>query len=149
MYSNAGKSIKSYVSVMVAIGYVISIILGFAILGFGAEYESAGIVILGIVVSVVGCVIAWLSGLMLYAYGEIADRLISIDEKISSNNLTVEESALNTTPETQGDFQSKNCDRKKETGNIPADSWKCTCGRVNASYVSTCPCGINRREIQK
>lgn len=26
--------------------------------------------------------------------------------------------------------------------------WKCACGRVNAAYVSSCACGINKREIR-
>ena len=29
----------------------------------------------------------------------------------------------------------------------PADGWTCTCGKVNASYVSSCSCGVNRRDV--
>lgn len=25
--------------------------------------------------------------------------------------------------------------------------WACSCGRVNAHYVTTCPCGINQRAV--
>lgn len=25
--------------------------------------------------------------------------------------------------------------------------WKCTCGRINAKYVTTCPCGLNQRAV--
>ena len=28
----------------------------------------------------------------------------------------------------------------------PAGSWRCSCGRVNASYVSSCTCGKNKRD---
>ena len=28
-------------------------------------------------------------------------------------------------------------------------SWTCTCGRVNASYVSSCTCGTSKREATK
>ena len=30
-----------------------------------------------------------------------------------------------------------------------AGNWKCTCGRVNASYVSTCACGRSKHDIAK
>lgn len=30
----------------------------------------------------------------------------------------------------------------------PGD-WQCTCGRVNPKYISTCACGINRRQLKK
>ncbi len=26
--------------------------------------------------------------------------------------------------------------------------WVCSCGRVNANYVTTCPCGVNQRKHQ-
>ena len=31
-------------------------------------------------------------------------------------------------------------------GNIDGGNWQCACGRVNASYVSTCTCGVNKRQ---
>ena len=31
----------------------------------------------------------------------------------------------------------------------PAGKWRCTCGRINANYVSSCSCGVNKRDITK
>ena len=31
----------------------------------------------------------------------------------------------------------------------PQGSWVCTCGQVNANYVSSCSCGVNKRDIKK
>lgn len=28
-----------------------------------------------------------------------------------------------------------------------SDGWECKCGRYHPSYISTCPCGINRRDL--
>lgn len=28
-----------------------------------------------------------------------------------------------------------------------AGSWQCTCGKVNSAYVSSCACGVNKRDI--
>jgi hypothetical protein len=30
---------------------------------------------------------------------------------------------------------------------VPVGGWKCKCGRGNASYVSTCICGVSKRSI--
>jgi len=32
---------------------------------------------------------------------------------------------------------------------VPANGWICTCGRANASYVSSCVCGLSKRESTK
>lgn len=32
---------------------------------------------------------------------------------------------------------------------IPTSNWKCTCGRTNAAYVSSCTCGMNKRDLPK
>lgn len=40
--------------------------------------------------------------------------------------------------------------KKSERGGddpIPVGGWKCSCGRANAGYVSSCSCGKNKREI--
>ena len=40
-------------------------------------------------------------------------------------------------------------DEKKKTGiALPNGFWKCVCGRTNASYVSSCACHINKRELR-
>ena len=36
--------------------------------------------------------------------------------------------------------------RNRETLN--AGGWQCPCGRVNASYVSTCACGANKADVK-
>ena len=84
MYSNAGKSIKTNVSIMVTIGYIIFGGVGTICLWAGLISNGVSGVIVGILVGAVGCFFVWLSGLILYAYGEIVDRLISIDKKMSS-----------------------------------------------------------------
>ena len=34
-----------------------------------------------------------------------------------------------------------------EEGVLEPGAWRCTCGRKNQDYVSTCACGKNKREI--
>ena len=38
--------------------------------------------------------------------------------------------------------------KKKEQKTVmPSANWKCSCGRNNPSYVTTCVCGIERTDI--
>ena len=32
---------------------------------------------------------------------------------------------------------------------LPTGGWRCTCGRPHASYVSSCPCGISKKELNQ
>ena len=32
--------------------------------------------------------------------------------------------------------------------NLPVDEWVCTCGRKNKNYVSSCVCGVNKRDLK-
>lgn len=31
--------------------------------------------------------------------------------------------------------------------NVPVSGWRCTCGRANANYVSTCACGVSKFDV--
>lgn len=35
----------------------------------------------------------------------------------------------------------------KQSSVLSLGGWKCSCGRVNYSYVTTCPCGKNKRDV--
>ena len=39
-----------------------------------------------------------------------------------------------------------NIDIAAQSVSIGDSSWKCSCGRVNADYISTCTCGKSKRE---
>ena len=30
---------------------------------------------------------------------------------------------------------------------MPTDDWKCSCGKMNPSYVTTCTCGVQRDDV--
>ena len=32
---------------------------------------------------------------------------------------------------------------------IPEGGWRCSCGKVHAAYVSSCVCGVNKRDIPR
>ena len=86
MYPNAGKKIKNITAILVRIGYLISVIGAFTLFAAcvsigGADYAPVYLLV-AIVAGGLGFLFSWLGGLCLHAYGEITDRLISIDEKM-------------------------------------------------------------------
>ena len=164
MYPDVGKSIKSVVSIVVKIGYAVSVIGAFLLLVLAmSEGEPEMFLLYAIVAAIVGalgCVGSWLGGLWLYAYGEITDRLISIDEKMKPAQ--PKKSALDNN--SQGGCSCKSCGAQNNAGarycsacgtamtnmNVPKTGigpWKCTCGFVNDSSTLTCHCGVNRLDI--
>ena len=51
-----------------------------------------------------------------------------------------------------GDKKRVNDSDDQDLGRIPirqaqANDWTCTCGRVNPKYISTCACGISRKDL--
>lgn len=82
MYGNVGKRIKGLVKTIVILSMAVIILFAIVCLAvLDIEYFwQVLIILLG---AGLGCFLAWLSGMTLYAYGEIAARLISIDEKLS------------------------------------------------------------------
>lgn len=95
MYKNVGKSIKTLVNVLVIIGIAIcalTAILGVAglVLAMGFSDEAP----VAMIISAVGILIAcgltaffvWLSGLTLYAYGEIAENTAKM---VQSQNVQI------------------------------------------------------------
>lgn len=88
MYKNVGRSIKDVVKVVVGIEMVIFIILGFVLMI--TLSDGLGL-ILGAIVAGAGCFVAWLSGLILYAYGDIADNVKMLANAVNGLCLSSEE----------------------------------------------------------
>ncbi len=40
-------------------------------------------------------------------------------------------------------------DKAQDQQLLSAGGWKCSCGRVHAAYVSSCPCGKSKSEMQR
>lgn len=80
MFDNIGEKIKKYVKSFACVGMTASIIIGVVCCIFGG---SVGI-IAGILVGVLGFLGSWVGAWMMYGYGEMVQRLINIDRKLSS-----------------------------------------------------------------
>ena len=155
MYENAGRSIKNVASIVVLIGYAVSVLGAIAIFIIGLTTGSIGMAILysivAVIVGVLGCLGTWLGGLWLYAYGEITDCLISIDAKMQELPQSKEDTPA---PVSVSHTTGSAVRTAAPSPSVRADvsmpgGWTCSCGRVHAPYVTTCTCGNNKREIQQ
>lgn len=121
MYKNAGKSIKAYADVIATIGIVLSVIYGIVIFAIMATTGAWLIGFLfGVLVSILGCVAAWVGGLLLYAYGEITESV-----KRMAGCKETDSGTMN-----------------KDYGSCVEDTWICTgCGTRNPAarkYCASC-----------
>lgn len=78
LYQNIGEKIKSMAKAMFFVEAVASIILGLIIIGEEVfEWDAA----FGVITLIIGPIIAWLSSLITYGFGELVEKVISIDKK--------------------------------------------------------------------
>ncbi len=95
MYKNVGKSIKTLVNVLVIIGIAICALVAFLglaglVLATGFSDEAPVAMIISAVGIIISCGVMaffiWLSGLTLYAYGEIAENTAKM---VQSQNVQI------------------------------------------------------------
>ena len=79
MYSYVGKRIKILVKFVVTIQMILFILAGILIWRTMPEIGGAYI---GVAIAVIGCFIAWINGLYMYAFGDIADNVEQINQKL-------------------------------------------------------------------
>ena len=87
----------------------------------GGEFVAA-------IAALIAGLIAVLFALPLYVLGNVVDELRVLQEKVFAPAPTNEEA------------------HNRQL--IASGGWKCSCGRVNADYISTCACGKNRHEAE-
>lgn len=88
MFDNIGKNIKELAQILSWLGVIESIIL--AIVMFvkaGDSYYAEGLFAsLGFVFLIVGPIISIINGMLVYGFGELIEKAISIDTKLENNN---------------------------------------------------------------
>ena len=88
----------------------------------------------------IGGLIALFFVLPLYVLGKMVDEVKEQRQFINYLMVKVKEGS-NDTPEAQA--------RKKDPRVLFPNHWKCSCGRDNAGYVSTCACGKSKHEMDE
>lgn len=139
-YSNPGESIKNVARITAVVIFILFLIAAFGMLLSGCEMmndertSGTGIVtVIGaIVVGVVGYGIAWLSSLVLYAFGDLVENSRGIASSIKK-------------------MQEKSGGMTGNSSNhsAPDGQWTCVCGRQHPAYSYLCVCGVSKEEARK
>ena len=128
MYKNPGKTIKRLTKVIVGVGMALSIVAGLAFLAMPGGF------FVGLLVAALGCLLSWLSGLTLAAYGDIADNLLAIRNKIVGQDVEAE-------------YVVEAAEQAKVREELFAEgTWECvSCKTQNPTRAHYCvKCGTNK-----
>lgn len=148
LYSDIGQKMKNWAKGIFVVETILTI-LG-AIITFFIEPEMFFLCVLMVVI---GPLLAWISTWMLYGFGEIIDRLSSIDDKTTLSRPTA---PPQNTYSAQNTYRAANPFYGYNQPSAPtsaapnqppyAHGWTCSCGRNHAPYESSCVCGKSRRD---
>ena len=135
LFNNVGKNIKSIAKAIANIILALHILLGAVLVIAGLALNEPITFLVALLMALVligfGYGLSKLTVMLLYAYGEIAYRLISIDLKLSDDSKTVNSDKITA--------------EKKIEDNTPCrtDPWKCQfCGYQNPADAKFCEsCG--------
>ena len=126
--TDVGYKVKKIAVILFVLSAIGSFILGCE-LATGYSDFNFYIFLVGVISSFISC-------MLIYVVGEIADLLQSISDDVKSVSYKLEKQKI-------GDSKGNIAVSSKVSG-IGSNEWKCSCGAVNAMYVSTCSCGKSR-----
>ena len=133
LFENCGKKLQGIARIFLILGAIASVILAFV---FGRDWGDFDFWrFLAILVG--GGAFVYVNSLLIYAFGLIVEKNEGQVSAVRQQGTVVRQQGTVLTAE----------DREKEERRVLAEGgWKCSCGRVNSHYISSCACGKNRRE---
>jgi len=81
-------------------------------------------------VCLVGGLLSYVSSWFIYGFGQLVDDV---------NALRYERSKV--------ELEKSDITAKETLETLAGKGWKCTCGKTNPSYTTSCSCGVNKRDI--
>ena len=79
MYSKIGNKIKNFTMIISAVGIILAFLTGLGIIMSDDDLVFLGIIIM---IMIICTILFWISGFVLYGFGELIERLISIDNNL-------------------------------------------------------------------
>ncbi len=144
-FKNVGKEIKAYAEVIGYILFCSFCILAFAVLvcsiiAFNNDEVGLGFLLLLVcgVIAALGYLAARLTIMFTYGYGELIENSSIIVDSLKNNN--------HPNQDLVSDSSVKQVQNPVESGK-QSPVWQCSCGRRNGNYVTTCPCGLRKRDV--
>ncbi len=151
MFNNIGSKLKALAMAVCALGMLASLI--FAISLWIQNNSVQGTIFTGIVVLVLGCLASWIGSFFTYGFGELIENTDEIKRKLydpknsPAHSVPVIEQEEKVNGQVITSYKTvEEINREKKI--LDEGGWKCpVCKRINHSYVSTCTCGKNKREV--
>lgn len=151
MYNNPGAKLKKVVEIIVQLYMLLSIVAGIVIwILLANTIEDIGGVVgfmAALIVVPVGCVTAWLGGLILATFADMGDHLHAIRSKITpETGKTESEMSGGTKPNISMPYVKMAGKNIEDYPHNPDFEWVCSsCGTVNklgVKYCEQCGCGV-------
>ena len=125
MFRNCGTKIKGIAIIAYILCIVIAVILLIAELTGGGTGSLTTTIILELTLLVAGYIVS----LMIYGFGQMVENVHFLYEDQADQNARVR----------QKKDHDDNDKKLLENG-----GWQCRCGKVNASYITSCSCGASK-----
>jgi hypothetical protein len=74
MFKNSGQKTMDFAKILFVIQLVLYSFLGIALISMGIENGAPGQIVVGAIILVIGVIIAWLNGLIIYAFGTLVGK---------------------------------------------------------------------------
>ena len=128
MFNEIGKKIKGVASAVCWIQVAIYAIVGIIIMATTEE-----LVIVGLLIIVVGGLFAWLSSITLYGFGELIDKVCSIEKTVNAEKYQKQSS---------NNFSAETVDRNNVSKNNVSHKFLGKCEMCNAENIMVCDAKI-------
>lgn len=87
MYKNIGKKIKGLAKVLFIVEAIVVVLTGVIIISLARDYT---IFLVGMLVLIIGPIVAWISSWLLYGFGELIDKTCDIERNTRSGKIKSE-----------------------------------------------------------
>ena len=156
-FGNVGKKIKAIIRgcfyaetglvILSVVVLEIQALIDLLDTGYG---EFFGYMLLIPIIAALSIGILWLSTLMAYGFAEIVDTAVT--NRLNSDgeaNVVSEGKPKKTLTAYFSGYKAEGTQQTAPQGPAINGQWKCTCGKVNPPYMSSCACGKTAREIRE
>ena len=127
MFDNISRDIRKLAKLLFWLGIIFT--AGYTIWIWSQGNSRHSTFLLGLIGLAEGLLITVIVSFMMYGFGELIEKTASIEKMLKGIAAEDERQA-----------------RKQRM--LDEGGWKCKCGRINYRYVSTCTCGVSKRDME-
>ena len=127
LFDNISRNIRKLAKLLFWLGIIFTAVYTIWIWAQGNEKYSTFLP--GLIVLAEGLLATVIVSFLMYGFGELIEKTASMEKMLKGIAAEDERQA-----------------RKQRM--LDEGGWKCKCGRINYKYVSTCTCGVSKRDME-